>query len=159
MEKWRGSVVSIFHLGSDIPWLCQPPLGGACRPSGLGSPGRWFLTVTPAPGLACSGQLGKEEVLTGQPRASLRQSPRPCILAPKHPCVTRPCLCPSANASASDTHLARVDCFQANPSGEADGRASRASGLDSQSPTERTGRPEMAPAGRTPSRGAAEGPG
>lgn len=144
-------MVSIFHLGSDVSGLGQPPpeVGSSCqRPW---EPGK----------VDFDNHTGSTPARATKParagRHSLQTRPGPCTLVPTPPCMTSPsyfgakpvsmCPRPSAHVSIS------IDPFVqggANPNREggavqAGGRAGRALGhfhLDFQSPTECKSKPE-----------------
>lgn len=159
-------MVLIFHLGSDVSWLGQPPPGVGRSSQWPWEPGKVdFDHHTGSMPAQPPGQPGEEDTSLS-PGASLRHLNCPCTLVPTHPCMTRPsylgakpvstCPHPSAHSSVSVDPLGQSGLFRPAPNREgggvqAGGRAGWAFGnfrLHFQGPTECEGKPEATHAGR-----------
>lgn len=168
-------MVSIFHLGSDVSWRCQPPPEVGRSSQRPWEPGKVALDhdACSRPGL---GRPGEEDgPCRSRPGAALDlPAVRALLCSPPHPRMTRP---PNFLGKtklthvhahpqmlpSQLTHLARAGCFQANPNreggaGQAGGTAGWAPGnfhLDFQSPTEGEGEPGATQVGRKLDKGGA----
>lgn len=124
-------MVLIFHLGSDVSWLGQPPPGVGRSSQWPWEPGKVdFDHHTGSMPAQPPGQPGEEDTSLS-PGASLRHLNCPCTLVPTHPCMTRPsylgakpvstCPHPSAHSSVSVDPLGQSGLFRPAPNREGGG--------------------------------------